>query len=66
LIKLSYIFLFFLPFKQDEGRPSLTGTAYLTIRIKDEQDMPPFFQGLPYRETLLENTEIVRSCVFKI
>ncbi|KAL3877554.1 hypothetical protein ACJMK2_035251 [Sinanodonta woodiana] len=35
-------------------RCNLNATADLTIRIKDVQDQPPFFEGLPYMASLNE------------
>ncbi|KAL3877425.1 hypothetical protein ACJMK2_035131 [Sinanodonta woodiana] len=37
-----------------EDRCDLNATADLTIRIKDVQDQPPFFEGLPYMAALNE------------
>ncbi|XP_069125466.1 cadherin-related family member 1a-like [Argopecten irradians] len=40
----------------DKGSPSMTGSADLTIKVMDVQDMPPRFQGLPYIFTFNENS----------
>ena len=45
-----------LDFNYTQDFYGLNSTADLLIKVKDVQDKPPFFQGLPYLKYIDENS----------
>ncbi|XP_053381728.1 protocadherin Fat 4-like [Mercenaria mercenaria] len=46
------------PEAQDSGQPPRSSSAEFIIRVKDVQDMPPFFTGDPYRKSIKEGVNV--------